>query len=196
MDAQQVEIVLSNGERNEPLKERFRRSRRKILVHALNVAASILGDDIITTALRRQILRVGRCSYPRSSRLYGGTWFTEPANLIVGTRCFSNRRCYFDLYDSVQIADDVVIGHGNTVITSEHRVGSASRRAGSVTGSPVVFRAGAWLGANVTVLPGVTIGVGAGAVVSRSVPPNHLAVGVPATASPIPTTDPGPRLPP
>jgi maltose O-acetyltransferase len=41
-----------------------------------------------------------------------------------------------------------------------------------------------WLGANVTVLPGVTIGnnvvVGAGAVVSKDIPDNSLALGVPA----------------
>ena len=41
-----------------------------------------------------------------------------------------------------------------------------------------------WLGANVTVLPGVTIGnnvvVGAGAVVNKDIPDNSLAVGVPA----------------
>ena len=41
-----------------------------------------------------------------------------------------------------------------------------------------------WIGANVTVLPGVTIGdnsvIGAGAVVTRNVPKNCLAVGVPA----------------
>ena len=41
-----------------------------------------------------------------------------------------------------------------------------------------------WLGANVTILPGVTIGdnviVGAGAVVTKDIPDNSLAVGVPA----------------
>ncbi|MDO5832246.1 MAG: DapH/DapD/GlmU-related protein [Methanobrevibacter sp.] len=41
-----------------------------------------------------------------------------------------------------------------------------------------------WLGANVTILPGVTIGnnvvVGAGAVVTKDIPDNSLALGVPA----------------
>ena len=41
-----------------------------------------------------------------------------------------------------------------------------------------------WLGGNVTVLPGVTIGnnvvVGAGAVVTKDIPDNSLALGVPA----------------
>ncbi|MBI5105119.1 MAG: acyltransferase [Solirubrobacterales bacterium] len=49
---------------------------------------------------------------------------------------------------------------------------------------PVVVGAGTWLGINVTVLPGVTIGqgcvIGAGSVVTRDVPDFHIAAGVPA----------------
>jgi acetyltransferase-like isoleucine patch superfamily enzyme len=49
---------------------------------------------------------------------------------------------------------------------------------------PVVIGPGTWLGINVTVLPGVTIGqgcvIGAGSVVTRDVPDFHIAAGVPA----------------
>jgi maltose O-acetyltransferase len=49
---------------------------------------------------------------------------------------------------------------------------------------PVSIEDGAWIAARVTILPGVTIGrgtvVAAGAVVTRDVPPNTLAAGVPA----------------
>jgi maltose O-acetyltransferase len=51
---------------------------------------------------------------------------------------------------------------------------------------PVVIRNGARIGINVTILSGVTIGensvIGAGAVVTNDIPPNCLAVGVPAKA--------------
>jgi acetyltransferase-like isoleucine patch superfamily enzyme len=65
---------------------------------------------------------------------------------------------------------------------------------GVVAGKPVMYQdkveadvvigAGAWLGVRVTVLPGVVIGdgavVGAGSVVTKSLPPNCIAAGVPA----------------
>ncbi len=50
--------------------------------------------------------------------------------------------------------------------------------------APTIVGCNAWVGVNVTILPGVTVGdgavVAAGAVVTRDVPPNTLAAGVPA----------------
>ncbi len=59
------------------------------------------------------------------------------------------------------------------------------RRAGRSIAAPVVIEPGSWIGARATILGGVTIGEGAvvaaGAVVTRSVPPDTLVGGVPAT---------------
>jgi maltose O-acetyltransferase len=59
-----------------------------------------------------------------------------------------------------------------------------SRRAGDLKAEPVTIGDGAWIGARATILPGVTIGggavVAAGSVVTRDLPANVLAGGVPA----------------
>lgn len=53
-----------------------------------------------------------------------------------------------------------------------------------VASRQVVLRRGCWIGANVTILPGVTIGenavVGAGSIVTRDVPPRTVVAGNPA----------------
>jgi acetyltransferase-like isoleucine patch superfamily enzyme len=70
------------------------------------------------------------------------------------------------------------------LLTGGHVIGPPGRRAAELTCEPIVVGTGAWLGARVTVLPGVTIGdgavVAAGAVVTRDVAPHTVVAGVPA----------------
>jgi maltose O-acetyltransferase len=104
--------------------------------------------------------------------------------LTVGARCMLNTPLFIDLNDEVRIEDEVNIGHHVMLITSSHKVGKSYRRAGMLTTAPIVLEAGCWVGAGVTILPGVTVGRGAviaaGAVVTKAVPRNALAGGVPA----------------
>ncbi|GGG33574.1 DapH/DapD/GlmU-related protein [Hymenobacter glacieicola] len=68
------------------------------------------------------------------------------------------------------------------LITPTHPTEPGQRR--STISRPIILKRGAWIGANVTVMPGVTIGenaiVGAGAVVTKDVPANSIVAGVPA----------------
>ena len=68
------------------------------------------------------------------------------------------------------------------LITLNHGTDPAERRI--ITSQPIHIKRNAWLGAAVTVMPGVTIGensiVGAGAVVTHDVPDNVIVAGVPA----------------
>ena len=88
---------------------------------------------------------------------------------------------------SVLINDDVMLGSGVHIYTGNHRFdmsGVNLIRQGHSHPKTVILKEGCWLGANVIVLPGVTIGknavVGAGSIVTKDVPDRSLVAGNPA----------------
>lgn len=89
-------------------------------------------------------------------------------------------KCGVQLWDGVEIEDDVFIGP-NVTFTNDRFPRS---KVYPLKFARTVIRSGASLGANCTILPGLTVGanamVGAGAVVTRSVPPYAIVVGNPA----------------
>ena len=82
----------------------------------------------------------------------------------------------------IYIGDDVLIGHNACLLTLNHEMDPENRA--DVHPKPIHIEDKAWLGSNVTVLPGVTIGEGAivaaGAVVTKDVESNTIVGGVPA----------------
>ncbi|MCR5197248.1 MAG: acyltransferase [Prevotella sp.] len=86
----------------------------------------------------------------------------------------------------VSIGNNVNLAQGITVTALNHNFGDATKRIDEqgVSTKPVVIGNDVWIGANVVVLPGVTIGshcvVAAGAVVTKDVPDHTLVAGVPA----------------
>ncbi|KAF0094348.1 MAG: nodulation protein L [Puniceicoccaceae bacterium 5H] len=100
----------------------------------------------------------------------------------LGRNVFINHACVFLDMGGITIEDDVKIGPRVNVITEAHPVDPTQRKTLQV--APVIIRRNAWIGANVTLLPGVTVGenavVAAGAVVTRDVSPNTMVGGVPA----------------
>ena len=77
-----------------------------------------------------------------------------------------------------------MIGPNTTITTVGHPISPKGRRNHLAQASEIRIGNDVWLGANVTVLPGVSIGnnvvIGAGAVVNMDIPDNSLAIGVPA----------------
>ena len=81
------------------------------------------------------------------------------------------------------IGDNVAIGLDTCITTNSHMIGNSYQRWGENTSKAVTVEDGVWIGANVTVLQGVTISRGviaAGAVVTSSTEPDALYAGVPA----------------
>lgn len=103
-------------------------------------------------------------------------------NIHIGKNVFINSCCQFQDQGGIYIADGVLIGHSVILATLNHDVEPSRRQF--LKHAPIHIGEGAWLGARVTVLPGVTIGahaiVAAGAVVTKDIPPRCVAAGIPA----------------
>ncbi|MEC4185262.1 DapH/DapD/GlmU-related protein [Adlercreutzia sp. R21] len=103
-------------------------------------------------------------------------------NIFLGRDVFINSGCKFQDQGGIYLGDRVFIGHNVVLATLNHDLNPV-RRADM---DPASVRIGddVWIGANATVLPGVTIGngavVAAGAVVACDVPPLTVVGGVPA----------------
>jgi UDP-2-acetamido-3-amino-2,3-dideoxy-glucuronate N-acetyltransferase len=114
----------------------------------------------------------------------------------IGARCVIGQGCYIgnvtigdgcriqnnvSVYDGVTLEDDVMIGSTAVFTNVTNPRAHVSRRAEF---APTLVKRGATIGANATILPGVTIGeyafVGAGAVVRHDVASHACVVGVPA----------------
>ena len=106
--------------------------------------------------------------------------------LSLGRECFVGDECQLDLAASIVLEDQVTLAERVLVLThtnvgfSDHPL----QRHFPPMEAPVVFERGCFVGASVTILPGVRIGrgafVAAGAVVTEDVPPGAVAAGVPA----------------
>jgi acetyltransferase-like isoleucine patch superfamily enzyme len=103
-------------------------------------------------------------------------------NIRIGKNVFVNHACTFMDRGGITLEDNVLVGPKVNLITTNHPTEPGQRR--STISLPIVLKQGAWIGANVTVMPGVTIGenaiVGAGAVVTKNVAANTIVAGVPA----------------
>lgn len=103
-------------------------------------------------------------------------------NITFGKNVFVNSGCCFQDQGGVTIGDGTLIGHQVVFATLNHMLDPADRA--SMTASPITIGKNVWIGSHATVLAGVKVGdnsvVAAGAVVTKSVPPNVVVAGVPA----------------
>ena len=99
-----------------------------------------------------------------------------------GDDCFLNFGCTLLAIGGITIGDGAFIGPHCVLATEYHPEDPATRH--TLLTKPIAIGRNAWLGANVTVLAGVTIGenaiVAAGSVVTKDVPANTVVAGTPA----------------
>lgn len=118
-----------------------------------------------------------------------GSWVEAPlfcdygTQVRLGARVFVNAGCIFLDSAAITLEDDVQLGPGVQLLTSDHPRDAAQRAGGLESAHPISIGARAWLGGGAIVLPGVEIGrdaiIGAGSVVTRSIEPGVTAAGNP-----------------
>ncbi|EAF2675937.1 sugar O-acetyltransferase [Listeria monocytogenes] len=103
-------------------------------------------------------------------------------HITFGKNIFINLNVTFVDLGGITIEDNVLIGPGARLVTVNHLVSPKKRRGLRV--EPICVKKNAWIGANTTILSGVTIGenaiVAADATVTKDVPPNVIVAGSPA----------------
>ena len=104
-------------------------------------------------------------------------------NISVGENFYTNHNCTILDGAKVTFGDNVFIAPNCVFSTAGHAIDAEQRSAGLEIALPIHVGDHVWIGANVSVLPGVTIGnntvIGAGSVVNKDIPDNVIAAGNP-----------------
>lgn len=116
---------------------------------------------------------------------YDGIWSKGPS-IIIGNNVFVGFGCEFNISKRISIGNNCLIASGCHFIDHNH---NTFKFDSPLFSSPdiekeIILKDSVWIGANVTILMGVEIGdyaiVGAGSVITKSIPSNEIWAGVPA----------------
>jgi acetyltransferase-like isoleucine patch superfamily enzyme len=125
------------------------------------------------------------CSLDRGVTLLCSGESLHHPKIIIGASTYINRNTFLDASLEILIGQDCGIGPGCYITDHDH--GTAAGRpplAQDLIAQPTRIGDRVWVGANVTILKGVTVGddavIGAGSVVTQDVPSGAIVVGVPA----------------
>ena len=104
-------------------------------------------------------------------------------NMLLGERVFFNFNCVVLDVCPVIIGSGTMFGPSVQIYTATHPIDHIERAAGKEYAKPIKIGEDVWVGGNVTICPGVTIGhrtiIGAGSVVTKDIPDDVFAAGNP-----------------
>jgi acetyltransferase-like isoleucine patch superfamily enzyme len=161
-------------------------NRARIHLHALRRGAFIrwpVHGNVL------EMFEESRLELGRDALLEPGVWLTAPApaRIRIGAGSFLNLGVMVAATELVEIGDHCMLANGCFVTDGNHRFDDPSLPVpwqGFTSKGPTRIGDNVWLGANVVVTSGVTIGercvVGANSVVTDDLPPFSIAAGAPA----------------
>ena len=167
---------------NSPRNVRIERLWRIFHPHRIHI-----GDDV---SIGPGSLIVPQTRYPSSVMRHPEMQIarqTFDPRIVIGNRVTSTGMLTIAAMQEITIEDDVMFASNVMVSDGMHGFETANvpykyQKMWKI--APIVIKRGCWLGQNVVVMPGVTIGelsiVGANSVVTKSIPRRSMAVGAPA----------------
>ena len=179
-----------------PKADIFERLRRGETIPVNDPESHKLRDVAFTT--RKLLLRLNQSSEPEEMRallsqitdmeidsstaIFPPLYVNYGRHTKIGKDVFINFDCVFLDFGGITIEDGVFIAPKVSLLTEGHPLAPGDRH--SLTVGPIHLKRNAWIGANATITQGVTVGensvVAAGAVVTKDVPDNTVAGGIPA----------------
>lgn len=104
-------------------------------------------------------------------------------NITIGNNFFANFDCIMLDCNRITIGNNVLFGPRVGLYTGNHATHPEERIAGGCYAHPITIEDNVWIGAGVHIMGGVTIGknsiIGAGSVITKDIPSNVIAAGVP-----------------
>ena len=152
--------------------------------HALQITMELNSTYHSPQEIRQIMSNLTGAPIPDSFNMFPPFYTDCGVNIHIGENVFFNSGCRFQDQGGIFIGDNVLIGHNVVLATINHDLNPTNR--GTNLPAPIHIGNNVWIGANATVLPGVTIGnnavIAAGAVVTKDVPSDTVVGGVPAKA--------------
>ncbi len=180
MESNTVFQRLLNGESispNDPQAFRLREASfetKKLLVQMNNASDPLVIRDLLSQITGSQI--------DESVAVFTPLYINYGKHTKIGKNVFINFDCVFLDLGGITIDDGVLIAPKVSLLSESHPISPDQRQ--SLVPKPIHIKRNAWIGANATILQGVTIGensvVAAGSVVSQDVPDNVVVGGIPA----------------
>jgi len=134
-------------------------------------------------ARKKELLEQILKDSPKNLELVAPLWVDYGQHIKFGENVFVNADTYFMDGNYITIGDNTFIGPNCGFYTNIHPENIEKRNQGFEKALPITIEENVWIGSDVTVLPGVTIGegsiIGAGSTVSKNIPKHSVAVGSP-----------------
>lgn len=162
------------------------RARLILLEQELGKRLQLAPDAILEPDILWRVGSSGRLAVGRGSIIRTGTELKIDGQLHIGERVLVGAGCTLSVLDSIRIGDDCLLAERISIRDHDHRFADphAPIAQQGYRIAPVTLGHNVWIGAGVTLLPGVSLGdgcvVGSNAVVTHSFPERCVIAGVPA----------------